>query len=72
MEVLEGFILASLLDGHMQVVKSWIVSSSLFELESFIFALAIDVLKGFIFALLLEIISGEKKMAKLDSHTIDI
>ncbi len=39
MEVLEGFILALLLDGHVQVVKSWKVSSSLLELKGLILAL---------------------------------
>ncbi len=61
MEVLEGFILVLLLDGYMQVIKSWKVSSSLFELEGFILALSMDVLKGFILALLLEATGGEKE-----------
>ncbi len=38
MEVLEGFILALLLDGYVQVVKNWKVLSSLLELEGFTLA----------------------------------
>ena len=59
--MLEGFILALLLDGHVQVVKSWKVSSSFFKLEGFILALSIDVLEGFILALLLEATGGERE-----------
>ena len=61
MEVLEDLILVLLLDGHVQVVKSWIVSSSLFELEGFTFTLVINVLEGFILILLLETTRKEKK-----------
>ncbi len=65
MEVLEGFILALLLDGHVQVVKSWRVSSSLFELEDFTLALSMNVLEGFIFALLMEAIGGERENGRV-------
>ena len=41
-EVLEGFILVFLLDGHVQVVRSLKVSFLLFELESFIFTLLLE------------------------------
>ncbi len=54
MEVLEDFILAQLLDGHVQVVKSWKVLSSLLELEGFILALSMEVLVGVTLALLLK------------------
>lgn len=37
-EMLEGFILALLLDGHVQVIKNWKILSSLLELEGFILA----------------------------------
>lgn len=54
MEVLKPFILALLLDDHVQVVKSWKISCLLFESEDFIFALSMDVLEGFLLALLLK------------------
>ncbi len=69
MEMLEGFILALLLNSHVQVVKSWKVLSLLLELEDFILAFgagrfyprsSMDALKGFILALLLEA-TGEKR-----------
>ena len=52
MEVLEGYILALLLNGHRQV-ESWKVSSSLRELEGLILARSMGMLEGFTFALLL-------------------
>ena len=61
MKMLEGFIFALLLDGDVQVVKSWKVFSSLFELEGFILALSMEVLEGFILALLLEATGRERK-----------
>ena len=64
MDALEGFILALLLDGHIQVVKSWKVSSSLFELEGFILALSTDVLEGFILVLLLKATDRKREDGK--------
>lgn len=51
--MLKDFILVPLLDGHMQVIKSWMISSSLLELESFILALSLNMLEDFILVLLL-------------------
>ena len=59
--MLKGFILALLLDGYVQVVKSWKILSLLFELKDFILALAINMLEDFILALLLKATKREKK-----------
>ena len=61
MEVLEGIILALLLDNHVQVVKSWKISSLLFELKDFILALSIDMLEDLILVLLLETTGRERR-----------
>ena len=63
-EILEGLIFALLLEGHVQVAKSWKVWSALFELEDFTLALAIDLLEDFILAPLLQAIEGEKMDGK--------
>ncbi len=47
-EVLKSFIFALLLDGHVQIVKSWKISSSLYELKDFLLAISIDVIEDFI------------------------
>ncbi len=61
MEVLEGFILALLLDGYVQVVKSWKVLSLLLELEGFILALLWTCWKVFVLARLLKVTSEKRK-----------
>ena len=53
MEVLEGYILALLLNGHRQV-ESWKILFLFFELEALIFALFMDMLEGYILAFPLE------------------
>ena len=63
-EVLKSHVLALLLDGHVQEVKSEKVFSLLFELKSFTFVLAIDMLKGFILALLWKAIRRDRKDGK--------
>lgn len=42
-EMLEGFVFALLLDSYVQVVKSWKISSSLFNLKGSILALSMDI-----------------------------
>lgn len=63
-DMLQSFILAQLLDGHVQMVKSSQISSLFFKLEGFIFTLSIDMLENFILALLLAVTSGEREVSR--------